>query len=58
MATILQLSETTYVNLDTVTVIRYEGNLLTVFFSDHAHALTLSAEETTALEHYLGHHTE
>jgi hypothetical protein len=58
MATILQLSETTYLNLDTVTVLRCEDGQWRVFFNDHAHALTLTDEETAVLALYLRNHTE
>ena len=57
MATILQLSERTYLNLDAVTVLRYEDSEWLVFFHDHAHAYRLSVEETTVLAHYLHNHT-
>ena len=58
MATIVQLSETTYLNLDTVTVLRREEGEWRVYFNDHAHSLALTAEETAVLALYLRNHTE
>ena len=57
MATIIQLSDTTYLNLDTVTILRCEGGQWRVWFSDPAHAATLTADETAVLLKYLHNHT-
>ena len=57
MATIIQLSDTTYLNLDTVTVLRCEEGEWRVYFHDHAHSLALTAEETAVLALYLRNHT-
>ena len=57
MATIVQLSDTTYLNLDTVTVLRCEEGEWRVYFNDHAHFLALTAEETAVLALYLRNHT-
>ena len=58
MATIIQLSETTYLNLDTVTVLRCEESEWRVYFNDHAHAATLTADEMAVLALYLRNHIE
>ena len=57
MATIIQLSETTYLNLDTVTILRHEDGQWRVWFNDPAHAATLTADETAVLLKYLHNHT-
>ena len=57
MATLIQLSDVTIINLDTSTVLRYEDDLWHVYFNDAAHALTLTADETAVLAHYLRNHT-
>ena len=58
MATIIQLSETTYLNLDTVTILRCEDGQWRVWFSDPAHVATLTADETAVLALYLRNHIE
>lgn len=58
MATIIQLSDATYLNFDTVTVLRCEDGQWRVFCNDHAHALSLTDEETAVLALYLRNHTE
>jgi len=58
MATIVQLSDVTYLNLDAVTVLRCEEGQWRVWFQDHAHALVLTPEETAVLALYLRNHTE
>ena len=57
MATIIQLSETTYLNLDTVTILRCEDGQWRVWFNYPAHAATLTADETAVLIKYLDNHT-
>jgi len=56
MATLVQLSDTLYLNLDAVTVLRCEDGHWRVWFQDHALALT--PEETTVLALYLCNHAE
>ena len=57
MATIIQLSKTTYLNLDTVTVLRCEEGEWRVCFNDPCPRPTLTAEETAVLALYLHNHT-
>ena len=58
MATIIQLSDTTYLNLDTVTIMRCEDSQWRVWFSDPAHAATLTVDETAVLFTYLHNHLD
>jgi hypothetical protein len=57
VATLLQLSETLTINIDTVTVLRYDDGHWLVFFDDPAHACHLSDEESAVLAHYTQKHT-
>jgi len=58
MATIVQLSDVTSLNLDAVTVLRCEEGQWRVWLQDHAQALALTPEETAVLALYLRNHTE
>ena len=58
LATIVQHSKLTYVNLDMATVLRYQDNEWHLYFTDHAHSLALTPEETVVLALYLRNHTE
>ena len=57
MPTILQLSETTYINMDQVTVLRCKGDQVQVFFADPTQALALTPAEMAVLVLYLHNHT-
>ena len=56
MATLVQLSEQLTLNVDQISVLRYEDGHWLVFFHDHAHALTLTDDESAVLAHYAKKH--
>jgi hypothetical protein len=53
MAELLQLSEATWINLDTITVIKHAAGTVRVWFSDAEQPGVFTAEEATALLAYL-----
>jgi hypothetical protein len=57
MATLIQLSETLTINVDAVSVLRYDDGHWLVFFSDPVYACQLSEEESAVLAHYTQKHT-
>ena len=57
MATIIQLSEATYLNIDAVLLIRVTGEEVRVYGHAQAPPLLLTPDESTVLAHYLRKHT-
>jgi hypothetical protein len=58
MATLIQLSATSWLNMDTVTLIRQEGEQWRVWLSGHERSLTLTPEEVNALEYHVTRHSD
>jgi len=58
MGTLIQLSAMSWLNMDTVTLIRQEGQEWRVWVCGQETPLTLTAEEGKTMEHYVTRQSE